>query len=711
AYMDYVAAANSQHLPIVSIQWPNWKEVGMGEVKSLAYGQTGLLSLTDKEGLQLLDQVLSRRMDSVVLPAMVDPALWQARRLMQRVVQAQDTVASSPKPHTPVATMPENAQTLAAATQAWLVDVFSTELKIATSKLDVEAAFQDYGVDSILLTQLLAPVGKLVEGDLDPSILLEYPTIASLSVWLVEHHAKSVTKVVTVDDFKGGDAIQTSAAVVPLRVPAARQQSAQAPQEEVPRVMAGDTSDIAVIGLSCRFPGADNLQAYWRLLSEGRSAIASVPPERWGYTNHYNAALMSDVTHFDPGFFLIPDEDAKVMDPQALLVLEESLKLLYHAGYTLEEVKGKATGVYLGARSRHLPDEERLRQARNPIVAIGPNYLAANVSQFFDLRGPSIILDTACSSALVAMNMAMQALRGGEIDTAMVGGVSLMSDDGGHRLFDQRGILSKEPAFHIFDQRASGIVLGEGVGMVMLKTVQQALEDGDQIHAVIKGMAINNDGRTAGPATPNLQAQKEVLKRALETSGIGAEDVGFIDVNGSGSEVTDLLELKAIQSVYREHNEAAMGLGSIKPNIGHPLCAEGIASFIKLVLMLENSMLVPFLSGEAPMKHFNIDASPFYFPRRAVDWQGASKIGAINCFADGGTNAHVILESWTDPAQRQVIRQPLSPPKLNRYDVYGRPSVQTAVSADHRNAGDSPYTKPEDLCGPINIWKQRIGEA
>ncbi|MCU7925177.1 MAG: KR domain-containing protein [Candidatus Thiodiazotropha sp. (ex Dulcina madagascariensis)] len=711
AYMDYAAVANSQHLPIVSIQWPNWKEAGMGEVKSRAYDQTGLLSLTDKEGLQLLDQVLSRQMDSVVLPAMVDPALWQARRLMQPVVQEQNAVVSSPKPHTQVATVPKNVETLAAATQEWLIDVFSTELKIAASKLDVETPFQDYGVDSILLTQLLGPVGKLVEGDLDPSILLEYPTLASLSAWLLENHAKSVAKVVAVDDFKAGDAVQTSASVVPLRAPAARQQPAQAPQEKAPRPMPSDASDIAVIGLSCRFPEADNLQAYWRLLSEGRSAIASVPPERWGYTNHYNAALMSDVTHFDPGFFLIPNEDAKAMDPQALLVLEESLNLLYHAGYTLEEVKGKATGVYLGARSRHLPAEERLWQARNPIVAIGPNYLAANVSQFFDLRGPSITLDTACSSALVAMNMAMQALHGGEIDAAIVGGVSLMNDDGGHRLFDQRGILSKEPAFHIFDQRARGIVLGEGVGMVMLKTVQQALEDGDRIHAVIKGMAINNDGRTAGPATPNLQAHKQVLKTALERSGIRAEDVGYIDVNGSGSEVTDLLELKAIQSVYRHHNEAAMGLGSIKPNIGHPLCAEGIASFIKLVLMLENSTLVPFLSGEEPMKHFNMDASPFYFPRRAVDWQGASKIGAINCFADGGTNAHVILGSWTDPVHRQVFRQPLSPPKLNRYDVYGQSSVHTAVSADNRNSGNSRYTKPEDLYGPVNIWKQGIGEA
>jgi len=266
-----------------------------------------------------------------------------------------------------------------------------------------------------------------------------------------------------------------------------------------------------------------------------------------------------------------------------------------------------------GARSKHQPSEVNLGKARNPVVVMGQNYLSANISQYFDLRGPSLVIDTACSSALVGMNMAAQALSTGEIEAAVVGGVSLLDTDSSHKIFEKRGILSQEPQFHIFDKRAGGIVLGEGAGMILLKALDKAIKDGDQIYAVIKGLAINNDGRTAGPATPNLQAQKEVLQRALQKSGRNADEISYIEANGSGTEVTDLLELKAIQSVYRTNSKSPLGLGSMKPNIGHPLCAEGIASFIKVVLMLANKGLVPFLSGEHPMTHYDIEASPFYF--------------------------------------------------------------------------------------------------
>ena len=208
--------------------------------------------------------------------------------------------------------------------------------------------------------------------------------------------------------------------------------------------------------------------------------------------------------------------------------------------------------------------------------------------------------------------------------------------------------------------------------MVLLKTVDQALRDGDRIYAVIKAVSINNNGRTAGPATPSYETQKQVVQAALAKAGVMPEQIGYIETNGSGAEVTDLLELKTIQSVYRSSFTSPLRLGSMKPNIGHPLCAEGIAGFIKIVLMLQHRQLVPFLSGEEAMTHFDFKASPFEFTRQLTPWTDVSPLAAMNCFADGGTNAHVILGGWQEHETRLIRHKPIALPVLRYRDVTGQ---------------------------------------
>jgi len=667
AYMDYFAEAKGKVCPMISIQWPNWKETGMGEVKNKAYENTGLLSHTDFEGLQLMDDILSREHDSVVFPAVVNPNTWKPSQLMQRTIQGMSTISTQLAEKMNV---PEKVEALEDVMRTWLIGLFSKELRMECSEIEIDKPLQDYGVDSILLTQLSRKINQLVAEDLDPSILYEYPSIRLMAKWLVKAYGSKVSKALGAEksmdlktEEKRGSALESYSA-------SKGKEFTSVPKMKTKEYKDLGPHDIAVVGMSCRFPGATTLDEYWELLSHGRCVINSIPKERWGYSNDFYAGLLDNITHFDPKFFFIPKEDARAMDPQALLILEESLKLFFNAGYSHQDMKGKSIGVYIGARSEHQPSEASLSKARNPVVAMGQNYLAANISQFFDLRGPSLVIDTACSSALVGMNMAVQALNSGEIEAAVVGGVSLLNNDRSHRIFEKRGILNRERQFHIFDKRSGGVVLGEGAGIILLKTLPRAIEDGDEVYAVIKGIAINNDGRTAGPATPNLQAQKEVLERALLKSGRNVEEISYIEANGSGTEVTDLLELKAIQSVYRAHCNSPLGVGSMKPNIGHPLCAEGIASFIKVVLMLANKGLVPFLSGEQPMTHYDIEASPFYFSRELTAWETMPRIAAINCFADGGTNAHVIVEAFENPQPHSLVRRPMQEPALNRYDVY-----------------------------------------
>ncbi|MED1738767.1 SDR family NAD(P)-dependent oxidoreductase [Bacillus swezeyi] len=663
AFMDYFAESRKGEYPIVSIQWPNWKETGLGEVRSKALEQTGLVSLKNEEGLQLLDQILSEKRQAVVLPALPNTDVWQPDKLMRHSLTAKAFPTAEAKEQ-------DSAQNLFCETVEWLVTIFSDELKIGAEDLETDEPFQEYGIDSIILAQLLQQINQKIKGDIDPSILFEYPTIESFAKWLVSEYESALPDVVQPTASQ-----KPAAASLPLDQASAAEQQTQKGNDVKPALHA---EDIAIIGLTCRFPGAETLEAYWDLIREGRSAIKPVPPERFGHSSSYYAGVIEDMNRFDPDFFLMSDDDVRAMDPQALAVLEESLKLMYHAGYTEKEMKGMRAGVYIGGRSQHKPEQSSLSKARNPIVAGGQNYLAANISQFFDLRGPSIVLDTACSSALVGLNMAIQALRSGDIEAAVVGGVSLLDTDA-HQMFQERGLLCEKPSFHVFDKRAEGVVLGEGVGMVLVKTVSQAIEDGDSIYAVIKAAAVNNDGRTAGPSAPNLEAQKDVMQSALEKSGKKPEEISYLEANGSGSVVTDLLELKAIQAIYRSRCKAPLGVGSVKPNIGHPLCAEGIASLVKVALMLKHRQLVPFLSGDEKMPHFNVEETDLYFCKTPAAWKEKMPAAAINCFADGGTNAHLIIEAWDDSAERPIRRTPLPLPALHRRPVL---TENRAVSAE-----------------------------
>jgi 3-oxoacyl-(acyl-carrier-protein) synthase/aryl carrier-like protein len=654
SYMDYIAEAHHGRLPITSIQWSSWKESGIGEAKSKSFQDAGLLSQLDTEGLEFLDRVLADRLGPVVLPAIVDVSRWQSDRLTMRYVRpagSKGTELRRAEAH------PAPTHLLASAIVGWLRSTVSTALRIDESKLDDDTQLQDYGVDSIFMLQLLKPVSQLTGSAVDPSILFEYPTIRSFAGWLASTYPDAFASTV------GDQPVQPA----PVDTDAGTPQPL--PQENSSTLADRPAEDIAVVGMACRFPGARNLDAYWRLLAEGRSAIGRVPAERGQTQEGSYAALLDDVTHFDSKFFQIQDSDASVIDPQALLLLEETLHALCHAGLSLHEVKGSHIGVYLGGRSKHRPDPDSLAEALNPILAVGQNYLAANISRFFDLRGPSVVVDTACSSALVAMQMAIQALRSGDISAALVGGVSLLNTDTDLALFEQRGLQLKEPHFHIFDRRSGGAIYAEGAGMVLLKAAAQARRDRDTIYAVIKGIAVNNDGRTVGPSAPNMQAQKDVMHAALEKSGLQPQEIEYVEVNGSGSEIPDLLELKATQAVYRPAGSAVCELGSMKPNIGHPLCAAGIASFIKVVLMLHERKRVPFLSAEQPSVHYSFESSPFRFCRSLQPWENARASAAVSCFADGGTNVHVVLQAWPEESPAELLRRPIAPPLLERVDI------------------------------------------
>lgn len=634
SYMDYFAQEKEGKIPICSVQWPSWKETGMGEIKNNIYKDFGLLSITNNEAMNILDNIISYNMGPVIMPIVVNEDTWETNK--SSILQAKAHYRNENKDY-----LYKNANCMVddnkdgfEKAQEWIRELLAEEIKIDSVRLDYDINLRDYGVDSVMLVQLQRRISQNLNVELDPSIFLEYPNIKLLAQELITSYKKEIEDVLN-NEKKCFETNVSSLKPVDNA-------------KQTVNTICTISSDVAIVGMSCNFPGASSIEEFWNLIKTGTSAINVVANSRWENPEHFYAGMLDDIHAFDEKSFHIPKEDAAAMDPQALLLLQESVKLLSHSGYMFEKIKGTNTGVYIGGRTQHIPSEEELSKSRNPIVVFGQNYLAANISQYLDLHGPSVVVDSACSSALVCMNMAISDLQKGTIDMAIVGGVGVLESDRIHRLFRQRGILSPNKEFYIFDGREKGIVLGEGVGMVLLKSFNNTKVDEDTVYARIKGVEINNDGRTAGPATPNIEMQKQVMENALLKSGVTASDVSYIETNGSGTEVTDILELKAIESVYGCSNRSSLEIGSVKPNIGHTLCAEGIAAFIKVALMLYHQSYVPFISGDIPMKHFNFDDSSMHMCREIKRWDSERRIAAINSFADGGTNAHVILEEWKE---------------------------------------------------------------
>ncbi|NQX71854.1 KR domain-containing protein, partial [Paenibacillus alba] len=675
AFMDYFAHLHHSENHIVSIQWPNWKESGMGEIKGTAYRNTGILSLTNNEGLSLLDQILVGHYGPVILPTVVNTDLWDPQMVMKKSLTDNKATKKA------AISLFEESNELLTQTKNWLLGLFSNELKIEEYKIQSQISFEEYGVDSVLMAQILQQINNILDENVDPSLLFEYQTIDSLAKYLYQKYNNTLAKRF---NFTVNNSIDSTHSLTNQKSPISINHI------EERATSSGSLSDspkgsilqnIAVIGISCQFPGANTLEEYWGLLKSGKSALGKVPFQRWGYESNFYAGLLDNISKFDPQFFKMSEEDVRLMDPQALLLLKECLKLIYHAGYTEKEFGGTNTGVYIGGRSAHQIDEHHLMHAQNPILAVAQNFLATNISKYFDLKGPSLVVDTACSSSLVAMQIASQALVHKEISSAIVGGVSLLTTDAPHKIFESRKILSENPEYHVFDKRAQGVVLGEGIGLVLLKTVEQALKDGDKIFAVIKSIAVNNDGRTVTSTAPNFQAHKEVMVAGIDKSGREVAEISYLETNGSGTQLTDLLELKAIQSVYRESKKGPLFIGSIKPNIGHPLCAEGIASFIKVAMMIHHKQLVPFMSGYEQMDYFDMNNSPLFFNRKLMDWENHHKIAAINCFADGGTNVHVIMENWDDALDSErMVRSSINPPVLDEKD-YSRTTEASTINS------------------------------
>jgi acyl transferase domain-containing protein/acyl carrier protein len=430
-----------------------------------------------------------------------------------------------------------------------------------------------------------------------------------------------------------------------------------------------DVEPIAIIGIGCRFPGgANDSVQFWRLLSEGVDAISEVPEDRWHVRAFYDpdpgkpgkmyarqGGFISDIDQFDAAFFGMSPREATRADPQQRVLMEVAYEAIEDAGIAPERIAGTSAGVFIGISTLDyggIQTSTAERRSINAYTNLGLALcIAANrLSYLFDLHGPSLAVDTACSSSLVATHLACQSIWNGECDLALTGGVNLILRPEGTIGFSKASMLAPDGRCKSFDARADGYVRSEGAGVIVLKPVSRALADGDPIYAVVRGTAVNQDGRTTGISLPNRMAQEAMLREAYRQAGIAPEQVQYVEAHGTGTPVGDPIELKAIGNVLGRHRSAenVCIVGSVKTNIGHLEAASGVAGLIKAALSLKHGQIPPNLHFQTPNPDIPFDALKLRVPQTVESWPdtgAAPRLAGVNSFGFGGTNAHVILEA------------------------------------------------------------------
>lgn len=431
---------------------------------------------------------------------------------------------------------------------------------------------------------------------------------------------------------------------------------------------------IAIVGMSCRFPGdATSPEAFWNLLEQKTDAITEVPEDRWSIDDYYNSdpnipgkmisrcgGFVPHLYDFDASFFGISPREAITLDPQQRLLLELGWEALENAAIAPSQLQGQAVGMFVGLSSIDYW-QKALAQPPEDIDAYlttgnTHSVAAGRLSFFLGLTGPSLAIDTACSSSLVALHLACQSLRQEECTMALAGGVNRIITPQASINFSKAGMLSPDGRCRTFDQKASGFGRAEGGGMVVLKRLRDAQADGDRVEAVILGSAVNHDGRASGLTVPNGPAQQTVIGQALKASRVNPSDISYVEAHGTGTALGDPIEVGALGEVLAADHSAnfPLLLGSVKTNIGHLEAAAGIASVIKTTLALQKKHLPAHLHFTTPNPHIDWEQLPFQVPTETTPWeaQETPRTAGTSAFGFSGTNAHLILqESPSVPSQ------------------------------------------------------------
>lgn len=484
---------------------------------------------------------------------------------------------------------------------------------------------------------------------------------------------------------------------------------------------------IAIIGIGCRFPGgANNPEAFWQLLHTGSDAIREVPASRWDVDAYYDpdpdtpgkmytrqAGLIDQVDQFDTQFFGISPREALSLDPQQRLLLEVSWEALEYAGLAPDKLVGSQTGVFIGISANDYTHMQTKRDDLNHIdayVGTGGTFsvAAGRISYILGLNGPALAVDTACSSSLVAVHLACQSLRSGQSNLALAGGVSLILSPDASVYMAKAKALAPDGRCKTFDENADGYGRGEGCGVIVLKRLSNALADGDNILAVIRGSAINHDGRSSGLTVPNGSAQQNVIRAALADAGdVAPHEVNYVEAHGTGTPLGDPIEVRALAAALGKGrpNDQKLAIGSVKTNIGHLEAASGIAGLLKLVLAFQYQEIPRHLHVQELTSHVDWDSLSVKVVTESTPWLKGDnrRLAGVSSFGFSGTNAHVLLEE----APTRDTKQPETERSLHILSLSARndTALKSSVERLHNYLSSSSQASLADIAFTLNCGR------
>ncbi|MTI25797.1 SDR family NAD(P)-dependent oxidoreductase [Fulvivirga kasyanovii] len=663
-----LVAAHKRHGRTVAINWPLWNKGGMQlseERLILMEKHMGAQPLSSEMAWQSLSEILATSATQVFV--------WSGKSdKVSKLLEGTplSSSESTPKDHSP-GNNEEQPEQLEVVIDH-LLDIITQITQLDRAQLSITVQLDDYGFDSITLTELANAINQQWGLEIMPTFFFE------VNPFNTEELAKSLLQ-------KYGNRLKSADSEVKQVLN--EQKADETPEPfSIPKVNAEAKSNIgyepiAVVGMSGVMPGSEDLNQFWDHLESGTDLVTEIPVDRWDWRDYFGdpakqpntsqskwGAFISGIDEFDAEFFNISPNEAKYMDPQQRMALQVIWKTIENAGYKPSSFKGSRTALYLGVSNMDYAELlDKIPASSYGMTGNNRPFIVNRISYLLNLRGASEPIDTLCSSSLVAVDRAIQDIHNGTCDQAIAAGINIIITPKLHLNYSAANMLSVDGKCKTFDKAANGFVRGEGVAGLLLKTLSKAEADGDYIYGVIRGSAVNHGGMAKSITAPNVNAQAEVVMEAYNKASVSPDTISYIETHGTGTVIGDPTEInglkKAFETLYKKQNITMTNanycaLGSVKTNIGHLESGAGIAGLVKVLLAMQHKKIPASLHIKEQNPYIDLESSPFYLSKQTHDWRNLKKNGSViplragvSSFGAGGVNAHVIVEEYVRPEE------------------------------------------------------------